>query len=87
MENSFGGFHGRQQKYNWKKTKKCLSFKTLIIGEGKDGKVIFCIERIYLYCFMENLLGLDLEKLFAFENYKFDTITIFNITKDLLIVY
>ena len=36
---------------------------------------------------MENLLGLDLEKLFAFENYKFDTITIFNITKDLLIVY
>ena len=33
---------------------------------------------------MENLLGPDLEKLFTFENFKFDTITILNITKDLL---
>ena len=36
------------------------------------------------YCLMENLLGPDPEKLFNFENYKFDTITILNIAKDLL---
>ena len=33
---------------------------------------------------MENLLGPDLEKPFIYENYIFDTITIHNISKDLL---